>query len=123
MICPQCKRDFPEEMLDEKTKLCNFCKEIKSQAQEMIDAQKENRKPFCQGCNHEIIENSQTQHDYIYWTWDEKEKCFIKQKADYNGDAEKAKHICHVKGCNCESEFSTDEFLDQNSGSSIGVDY
>lgn len=99
-------------------------KEIIDQSQEMIHAGNENRKPFCQGCTHEIIEITQTQHDYIYWKWDEDSKCFIKQRDDYSGgDAEKPKHICHVKGCNCESEFSSDEFLDDNSGASIGVDY
>lgn len=126
MICPDCKRDFPEEMLDENSKQCKIClptKEVNDQSQEMICAETEKRNPFCQGCEHEIFEITQTQHEYIYWKWNEESKCFIKVKDDYNGDAEKPKHICHVNGCHCESEFSSDEFLDDNSGSSIGVDY
>ena len=98
-------------------------KKVNDQAEEMILAEKEKRKPFCQGCGHQIMEITQTQYEDIDWTWDEKGKCFIKQKNEYSGSAEKPKHICQVEGCNCESEFSTNDFLDMNSGSSIGVDY
>ena len=98
-------------------------REIEDQGKEMVDADNENRKPFCQGCGHEILEISQTQYEYIYWKWDEKTKSFEKKQDDYGGDADKPKHICHVKGCNCESENSDNEFLDMNSGSSIGVDF
>jgi len=55
-------------------------KEIEDQAQEMIQAEKEKRKPFCEGCSHEVTEITQTQYEDIDWTWDEKGKCFIKQK-------------------------------------------
>jgi len=52
-----------------------------------------------------------------------KENALSNKKNVYSGSADKPKHICQVKGCNCESEFSTNDFLDMNSGSSIGVDY
>jgi hypothetical protein len=80
----------------------------KDQAEEMRLAAQQKRQPICIYCRHPLDNLTQTQYQFIYWTWNPKTKTY--DKDDSQGDADKAYHKCEVCGC----ETKDWDFVDQN---------
>ncbi len=59
--------------------------QAKTQRQELADAAKEHRQPFCVYCKKPLERVSQTQYTYLDWIWDEQAGVFVKADSDLDG--------------------------------------
>ena len=87
---------------------------MKTQAQELADAAKKKRQPICVYCEKPLDVVIQTQYDYIYWTWSDEEKMFMKTNGE--GGADKPEH----GGCGARDW----DFIESGEATSIlGLEY
>ena len=115
--CESCHVFWSEQSLPKKSHYCdgasNMSEELMDQSHEMKLALTENRQPRCINCNQLLDNITQTQYDHISWTWNNKLKRFVKD--DNEGDSDKP--ACGKCG---NKDY---EYLDQESGADIGVEY
>lgn len=88
--------------------------DVQDQAEEMQMALKEERQPRCINCEQLLDNITQIQYEYIVWTWNDKLKRFVKDNDD-GGDSDKP--ACGKCG---NKDY---EYLDQESGATMGVNY